>query len=58
MNVFWKAERKSLILITAAFIACFYLPASINAPAIELTAKKKSRKFCNPFNNVIRETTC
>lgn len=58
MRVFWKAERKSLILITAVFIACFYLPVSINAAAIVLTAKKKSRKFCNPFNNVIRETIC
>lgn len=58
MRVFWKAERKPLILMTAVFMACFYRPASINVPVIVLTAKKKSRKFCNPFNNVIRETTC
>jgi len=26
MNTFWKTEWKSLSLITAVFIICFYLP--------------------------------
>jgi len=122
MNTFWKNEWKSLGLITAAFIVCFYLPveylqdskrltdsfwealylvrwyaqehvllclipAFIIAGAISVFISqaavmkylgvnadksstmrycfpvqphrlKKSRKYCKPFNNIIRETTC